>query len=208
MKSKPKIIILAAGKSARMGVDKGLLKYNHTFWILEQFNRISKTEIEEVTLVLGYHFNNYFIAIPWLKSAVKEPYIYQNIRVKVVINKDPEKGMFSSFLTALKSQKLLSDFLVLPIDVPFLNPFELNKIIQKKNTVVIPVYKQQKGHPIKLSSSFCKSLLLIDENDKYARLDIQINQLNDSEKTIVNVNDSSIILNLNSPSSWKKFLKQ
>ena len=51
MENKPVFVLLAGGKSERMGVAKGLLKYEQTFWILEQLNRISKSNIQEIIVV-------------------------------------------------------------------------------------------------------------------------------------------------------------
>ena len=48
MESEPVFVLLAGGKSERMGVAKGLLKFKHTFWILEQLNRISSAKIKTV----------------------------------------------------------------------------------------------------------------------------------------------------------------
>ena len=62
-------VLLAGGKSERMGVAKGLLKYQQTYWILEQLHRISKTNITDVYIGLGFNFEHYFNAIPWLQNA-------------------------------------------------------------------------------------------------------------------------------------------
>ena len=53
-------VLLAGGKSERMGVAKGLLKYQQTYWILEQLHRISKTNIKDVYIGLGFNFEHYF----------------------------------------------------------------------------------------------------------------------------------------------------
>ena len=69
MKNNTVFVLLAGGKSERMGLDKGLLKYKQTFWILEQLHRISKTNISTVYIGLGYNYQHYFDAIHWLESA-------------------------------------------------------------------------------------------------------------------------------------------
>ena len=69
MQNKTVFVLLAGGKSQRMGVAKGLLKYQQTYWILEQLHRISKSSIKEVYIGLGFNFEQYFNAIPWLQNA-------------------------------------------------------------------------------------------------------------------------------------------
>ena len=56
-------VMLAGGKSSRMGVAKGLLKYRQTFWILEQLQRLEKTAISDVLIGLGHDYDAYLSAI-------------------------------------------------------------------------------------------------------------------------------------------------
>ena len=44
----PVLILLAGGKSARMGFPKGLLDYHGTFWILEQISRYKYVDRKSV----------------------------------------------------------------------------------------------------------------------------------------------------------------
>ena len=64
MKNNTVFVLLAGGKSERMGTDKGLLKFQENYWILEQLNRISESTIQEVYIGLGFHSQNYFNTIP------------------------------------------------------------------------------------------------------------------------------------------------
>ncbi len=206
MKNDITFVLLAGGKSKRMTFDKGLLKFNNNFWILEQLNRISKANISRVYIGLGYNFENYFDEIPLFENAQNSFVEFKNLQIKTIVNNSPEKGSFSTLQTVLKNISKKNDIVICPIDTPILNPEELNKIIAEKNTVVIPNYKNKNGHPIKLSYSFSQKLCNLDVLDEFSRLDYQIKRQKSGEISIIKVFDSSVVLNLNSIEDWKEFI--
>ncbi len=208
MENNTVFVLLAGGKSKRMGVDKGLLKYKQTYWILEQLNRISKTTISEVIIGLGYNFQHYFDAIPWFENSLKNDVDFQGMKIKVCINKNPEKGSFSTLQTILKKIDANCNVLLNHIDIPILNSKELQKIIDTKNTIVIPNFEGKNGHPLKIDSSFSKQLIALKVNDKNARLDFQIKKVNPIKISKIKVSDKSILTNLNTTKDWIYFLKK
>lgn len=201
-------VLLAGGKSERMGLPKGLLKYRHTYWILEQLNRISKTQISTVYIGLGFNYQHYFNAIPWLSNAQNKFVEFQTLKVKTVINPNPELGSFSTLQSVLSHIKQNCNILLNLIDIPLLNVNELNKIIKTKNTIVLPSFKEKNGHPIKMDAEFWHSLLQINLSDENARLDFQIKKLNAAKISIIEVNDKVILKNLNSRTAWVSFLNE
>ncbi len=198
---------MAGGKSERMGVAKGLLKFKKTFWILEQLQRISKTTISEVYIGLGFDYKHYFFAIDWFKEATKKPYSFLGLKVTVVINKTPELGSYSTLKSILNQITTESEILLNPIDVPLLNTTELQKIINTKNRIVIPNFNKKNGHPIKLSYQFWRELKTLNLSHKDARLDVQI-KTTTSKISNISVKDNLILLNLNTPTTWKNFLNK
>jgi len=206
MKSNPIFVLLAGGKSERMGVDKGLLKYKQTFWILEQLQRISRSNISTVYIGLGYNYQHYFNAISWLKNAQQIPFQFQNLSVNVVLNTKPEKGSFSTLQKVLKNIPDKIDIVINPIDIPILNSIELNNIISKENSVIIPHFEDENGHPIKLNYEFWKQLCSLDLNDKSSRLDYQIKKINPNKISKIEVFDRVITLNINTKKKWLHYL--
>ncbi|WP_372746748.1 NTP transferase domain-containing protein [Lutibacter sp.] len=207
MKNKPVFVLLAGGKSERMGTDKGLLKFNNNYWILEQLNRISNLTIQEVYIGLGFHSQHYFEAIPWLKNAITDFVNYQNLIIKVIINNTPELGSFSTLQTVLKKVPEKSTIILNHIDIPILNTTELNEIILTENDIVIPNYKGKNGHPIKLSENVWSSLLDLDATKADSRLDHQLKKVNPIKISTVEVFDRAVILNLNTKKDWNSFLE-
>jgi len=201
----PIFILLAGGKSSRMGMPKGLLPYKNTYWILEQINRFKTNEKGLVYIGLGFDYQLYFNAIPWFKKAIETPKEFKGKLVQVIVNTTPELGSFSNLQSVLKKVKVFQDILVLPVDVPLLKSSALKKITQVNNVVVMPNYNHKNGHPVKISYSFWKTFLTLTPLDVTARLDVQIKQKKASEISIVNVADCSVLKNLNTPERWEIF---
>ena len=208
MENEPVFILLAGGKSERMGVAKGLLKYKQTFWILEQLNRISTTKIKTVYIGLGYNYEHYFDAIPWFSQAQTNFVAFQNINVKVIVNESPEMGSFSTLQTVLKKLNSSIDVLLNPIDVPLLNSEELNKIISAKNNIVIPNFEGKNGHPIKIKVDFWQKLISLNVSEENSRLDLQIKKANPNKISIINVKDASVLKNFNTKTAWISYLNE
>ncbi|OOG76077.1 NTP transferase domain-containing protein [Flavobacterium sp. A45] len=198
-------VLLAGGKSERMGVAKGLLEYQNTYWILEQLNRISNSTTTEVYIGLGYHHEEYSNKIPWFKEAQLHFVLYKNLKVKVVVNQNPQFGSFSTLQTVLRQIPQTKSVLINPIDIPILNTTELQNIIRTQNQIVLPNFESKNGHPIKLHSEFWQTLLLLNPTDENSRLDLEIKKIIPSKITTITVTDSCIIKNLNTPNDWIEF---
>ena len=204
----PVLILLAGGKSTRMGTPKGLLNYFGKPWILEQICRYKPIENPKVIIGLGYDYKQYFKEIPWFKSAINHLYKYNGVTVQVVINKEPEYGSFSTLQTVLHTVNLKNTILVQPIDVPLLNNKELRLIIRNTNKIVIPTCDAKNGHPVKLNPTFWNILLAIDKTSDNARLDVQIKKENPLSIKYLNVLDNSVYQNINTKEDWKKHLQK
>jgi len=158
MKSIP-LILLAAGRSSRMGTPKGLLKFKNVYWLEHQIQNYFSYGGEKVLIVLGDHCSEYQKVFSWLGSSEE----WENFQsgqesgqefgqdsglestrylgqVAYVQNKNPQDGQFSSLQIALKfllSQKFLQSkdspkfehILMLPVDVPLVDNDSLRKMI-------------------------------------------------------------------------------
>ncbi|SNR63380.1 CTP:molybdopterin cytidylyltransferase MocA [Lutibacter agarilyticus] len=207
MKNNTIFVLLAGGKSERMGFPKGLLRYQKTYWILEQLNRISKTTIEKVYIGLGHDFEQYFEAIPWFEKTINSAQEFKGLSVTIIINKTPELGSFSTLQTVLKEINTSKNILLNPIDIPLLNSNELEQLISTNNEIAFPNFEGKNGHPIKMAYSFWNNLTTLDLNDKDARLDFQLKEANPAKISIIEVSDRVILYNLNTKSAWESFLK-
>jgi len=202
----PILIILAGGRSARMGTPKGLLDCKGTPWILEQISRYKNIHNPRVYIGLGYDYKLYFKQIPWFEIAIEHSYIYKGVKVSVFINNHPKFGSFSTLQTVLKKVSITDSVLVLPIDVPLLDEENLQRIVSENNTIIIPTCNANNGHPVKLNPVFWKTLLPLENQLKKARLDVQIKNLNRSSKTFIEVDDISVYQNINTIKKWNEYI--
>ena len=206
MNELPILILLAGGKSARMGSPKGLLDYNGIPWILEQITRYNHIKNPRIYIGLGYDHQKYFDVIPWFKNAIDNPYKYNGVEVRVIINDMPELGAFSTLQKVLEKTEEHTSVMVQPIDVPLPNEQSLVAIIKENNVIVIPKCNNKNGHPVKLKSKFWSALLSIDLFVKDARLDTQIKIINTSSVTYIKVLDNSVYQNINTKEKWNNYL--
>ncbi len=205
----PILILLAGGKSTRMGIPKGLLDYYGTPWILEQISRYKYINAPKVYIGLGYDYQKYLDKISWFKKALDSFYKYQGIDVKIVINPTPERGSFSTLQIVLKAVKRYNtSVLIQPIDVPLLNRQNLIAITRETGKTIISRCCGKNGHPVKLLPSVWKTFLSIDSRSKGARLDLQIKQLDISSITYLDMNDNSVYQNINSKKEWNAYLNK
>lgn len=201
-------VMLAGGKSSRMGVAKGLLKYRQTFWILEQLQRLEKTAISDVFIGLGHDYDAYFSAIPWLNEALNSPVNFGRLPIRVAINKKPELGPFSTLQTVLEKVPRQNDVLVGPVDIPLPKSEEIDLIIATKSHISLPAYNNKHGHPIKVAASLWQRFININPLSADARLDYQIKAIDSELIKTVSLENPDILLNLNSVQAWKSFIKK
>lgn len=209
------VILLAGGKSSRMGSPKGLLTFEDDPWLLFQLKKIKSVGLSRVVVVLGYGADNYLETIEILKVSLDrwcETHLLKGesssvINLKVLINKNPEYGPFSSILTGLKGFSEQEHVFILPMDVPcpttsiWFNLF--NELAFNDNLkACVPDFSGHGGHPVLLGKGVIKSLLDVPLSSEEARLDFQLSKLSDQEKKRVAVSDPLICYNINTPEDW------
>src|SRR6202034_686633 len=156
-------VILAAGQSSRMGLDKALLPWpplvagqtagNDT--LLSAAIRSLSSAADFVLVVVGEN------------EAALAPIIYSN-GASLVINRDPGRGQFSSLQVGL--QEVLNHgrdaAMVTLVDRPPVRPETLEKLeaafdcaTAKRKWAVIPEYEGKHGHPILLGREMLTAFL-------------------------------------------------
>lgn len=168
-------IILAGGKSTRMGTNKMLLDYkgHPLLWYTIQSVR---PFVNRIIVVTGKYDQE-------IREALKEEI------VEFVYNKDYELGMFSSVLTGVKETK--DDFMVIPGDCPFIKKKTFKKILDGTGDIRYPKCGDLEGHPLYISKKNKDELL-------HFGLDNNLKMFRDSKKCeIIIVEDKNISMNLN-----------
>lgn len=207
------LILLAAGKSSRMGSPKGLIDYFGRPWLLEQFERFRTAGGKQVVLILGYHQEAYFQEILWPKDSVDQTIRRYDLEISAIANAHPEGGQFTSLLCAFASSVIrrAPGAWVLPVDVPGLDRevYEaLGTALHDPVAVVVPRYLSRGGHPVLLAASFIEALAAIAPEAPEARLDVQIHRLASAARAYVPVEDRQVGLNLNTPLDLQVYLRE
>ncbi|HEV3215828.1 MAG TPA: nucleotidyltransferase family protein [Vicinamibacterales bacterium] len=137
-------IILAAGKSSRMGRTKALLPISTNETFLDRVMRtLRDAGVEEIVVVVGAD-----------AAAVREAVERSKTRARVVENPDYEQGQLSSLVAGLKTidRPGVTAALFTLIDVPLVSPATVRTLLQEFRAgsalVVRPASKGRHGHPV------------------------------------------------------------
>lgn len=155
-------IIMAAGKSERMGQNKLLLKYKDLTFIEILLSKILKINFQNILIIysdedvkkncLKYmHLNN-------IKSK-------KNKKIIIIKNKNYKKGQSESIKLGIQTLKKMGELgdgsMFFSGDQPFLTEETIKKILYnfEKNKILIPLYGDKRGLPTIFSTKFSEELL-------------------------------------------------
>ena len=150
-------VVLAAGRSTRMGEAKQLLPLGESTVLTQTLDNVRGARVSEIVLVLGSSAQTIREKLP---RHVTEG-------LKVMVNEAYEQGMASSLrvgLSALDPQARAA--LVVLADQPFIRPDTFDRIIdQYRSTngqIVIPVYRGFRGNPVVLDRSVFTEVMALE----------------------------------------------
>jgi CTP:molybdopterin cytidylyltransferase MocA len=189
-------MILSAGLSQRFGSPKALADIHGTTAIECLQKNLLKSNVSEVIIVLGHEAKRI------------EPHLLKHTQIKFVYNKDYNFGQTSSFQTGLKELHADSQGVFLcPVDTPFIKPETFNQLIQVLNksssSIMIPRYKNKKGHPPLFSVRWKEAILKLSFDDGLNTIAIK----HPNDVVYVDTDDPGVVYTFNTQEEWKK-LKQ
>jgi len=194
MKNKCSAIILAAGKSSRMGMPKFLLKYDKQTTFLEQIiKQYESFGCKEINVVLNEE------SVGLLKNNISG----FSDGVKIVVNFHPEWERFYSLKLGLQTLDDKSKSFVHNVDNPFVNQEVLHSLMHHIPgfDYAVPIYNNRGGHPLLLSKKVVKSIIAEEENS----LNLKV-YLSDYKKAAVKVDDEKVLINMNTKEEYRKYL--
>jgi len=182
MKKKIGIIILAAGWGRRIGKSKALLKLDDKIYlnfIAEKFAAIEQDKS--------------IIAV--INTEVKQYITSHHLKIKYVVNSDPDKGMSSSVKLGLQSLPKHDYYMIYPVDHPNVSLKTIQILLgslMQKEAYYQPRFQNRNGHPIIIPQTIIFEII-----DK---LDSPLNTLlKNYRRVLVEVDDSEILRNINYP---------
>jgi len=139
-------VVLAAGESRRMGRPKLLLPYGKETIIETVVRTAVASSVDRTLVVLGAQ-----------REDIEEK--IRDFAVKRVLNREYQKGMFSSVLCGLGSLPRSARAAVLVLaDQPGIPAGVIDSLIESflrgKKGIVVPVYRKKRGHPLLLDLKY------------------------------------------------------
>lgn len=141
-------IILAAGKSERMGTNKLLLPIHGRPMINNVIARVMESGVDHICMVLGAFMDDMLKAI-------------ESFPVKHCYNADYEQGMFTSIQCGFRQVPLTADAVVLFLGDQPLIPGEVTRQLIGEYTrsgkgILIPVFNGKRGHPVLIDRKYAQ----------------------------------------------------
>jgi CTP:molybdopterin cytidylyltransferase MocA len=136
-------VVLAAGKSTRMGRTKALLPLGTDTFLSRIVRTFRDAGVDDVVIVLGHD-----------AAAVAEMLKAREVSARAVVNSAYESGQLSSLLAGLQivDRPGVTAMLLTLVDVPLVSADTIRKVIARYRAtgapVVRPVDGDRHGHPV------------------------------------------------------------
>jgi len=150
-------IVLAAGRSARMGTQKVLLPLGGAPVIALIVDRLGRASIDRILVVIGHDSDRVVEAL-------------RGRPVTIVVNPDPGAGMLSSVRCGLRALPPGCEAVLVVLgDQPRISPEVVDAMLRAheeesagaavKKGIVVPIHGGRRGHPILFSARYRDEVL-------------------------------------------------
>jgi len=187
-------VILAGGKSSRMGFPKAWMEVCENVTFLEKnISDFRQFGIEDVIVVLNEEFAG---------SAYSNKLEEMKSKAKIIYNRNPELGRLHSLSLGLKQIQNESVF-IHNVDSPFVEQEVLRELYNNplRNGIVIPTYMSQGGHPVLVSGKVQQEIVYNHGNYESLRALFKV-----FPRKHVEVESDSVLVNINTAKDFEKHL--
>jgi molybdenum cofactor cytidylyltransferase len=187
------IIILAGGRSKRMGTMKQLLPWGDRTILQHVIDISSQVKPGEIIVVLGHNADEIS------KVLAGEP-------VKIVVNSEFSKGMSTSLKAALRHVSPESDVYVFMLcDQPLVTVDMLKLLLSRHQAsalgITVPVYQGIKGRPVVMDSKYKEELMTL-KGEIGAK---QVIDNHPGDVLEVPVDSEEVIVDIDTQEEYKKY---
>ena len=189
-------VVLAAGESRRMGRLKALLPFGPGTVIEQVLQPLLQIELAEVVVVLGHR-------APDIAAVI------QSLPIRLLYNPQYQQGMTTSVQVALRAITPIPDaYLVALVDQPHIGPEPARQVLaafaRTHKGIVIPAYRDKRGHPIVLASRYRQDVLDLGEQQG-----LHLVTRGHPDDTIeVPVDDDAILRDMDYPAEYEAELQR
>ncbi|MEZ5363092.1 MAG: nucleotidyltransferase family protein [Bryobacterales bacterium] len=182
-------VILAAGRSSRMGRDKALLPCGESTF-LGSLVRTFRKRCDPVIVVLGHNAEQ-------IRPAAEG--------AQVVVNEGYDRGMLSSLQTGLRAAGWDTDGVAFTlVDHPGLRPETLDKLVDAFESsganLVLPLYYGERGHPAVISRAVLGQLLTLPARKRPK----PVLRAHYAAARFVDVDDPAVVADIDTPADLEE----
>jgi len=150
-------ILLGAGESKRMGVDKLSLPWGGETVFKHCFNTLFRSRVNEIVVVLSKQNEGMKRQFEMGVSGLRR-------KIKVVVNPYTKRGMSTSIRRGLQVMHRKSGAILISLgDQPFLKTRTINALIRafelRGGGIVVPSFRGRKGHPVIFHRRYARELM-------------------------------------------------
>jgi len=192
-------VVLAGGRSARMGSPKALLDFRGLPFVVRILEALEALEVKTRVVVVGPD-------APRIRPALA------GHECLIVENSDVEGGPIASLRAALRVLQALqpSAALVWPVDLPHVRVTTVERLIETFRRdpapAVVPTFAERRGHPVLWGAGLFEELLTSDAATQHgARAVLHAHA---AEISPVAVDDPAVIDDLNTPEDYERLVRE
>jgi molybdenum cofactor cytidylyltransferase len=150
-------ILLGAGESKRMKMNKLSLPWGRETIFEHCFNVLLRSKAQEIIVILNPRNEG-------MKSQFEKRSASTTKKVKVIVNPRYRWGMSTSIHAGLRAMDARSEGILISLgDQPLLKTRTINVLLgsfkQRKGEIVVPSFRGKKGHPVIFHRKYEKELL-------------------------------------------------
>lgn len=183
-------LVLAAGRSSRMGTDKALLDYRGRSF-LNHLTYLALPRVDQVIAVLGHHAEKIAETLP------------PSPRVRSVVNRDYDRGMLSSLQRGLAETDWADWVLWMLVDHPAVRGRTLDALLaaaeRTEAPLVIPRWSGERGHPIVFSQVVARELLALASDCSPQ----DVVRSHYPQACFIDIEDRSVLVDVDRPADYR-----
>jgi molybdenum cofactor cytidylyltransferase len=185
-------VVLAAGKSTRMGRTKQVLRIGQVTMLQKVMDTYRLANVDKLVVVLGADAGNVRKGVKFRDETV-------------VVNERFEDGMSGSIRAGVAAVPKDAEAALIALgDQPTLRPGTIDRIVEEYKAtgapIVVPVYHGQRGNPVLFHRSVFPQLMRL-EGDVGAKSVVRTNERGLRE---VAVEDSGILFDVDTPEDYHR----
>ncbi len=192
-------VVLAAGRSVRMGSPKALLDFRGQPFIVRVLEALEALDIKPRVVVLGPD------------AARIRPAVAAH-ECLVVENPDVDGGPISSLRCALATLRPVRPAAILawPVDLPHVRIATVERLIESHQRsgapAVVPAFAERRGHPVIWDAALFGELESSPAATKHGARAIL--QAHTGQIAVVPVDDPAVIEDLNTPEDYERLVRR